>query len=175
MGLVAWSFRRDSPERWRAFLERVVIRVPVVGSARADLALGRLAGALEAQLSAGILITEAWPASAAASGSPLLKRVVDAWTTPLAQGHTPGELIRCSAAFPELFSSGYASGEISGRLEQELRRLARYHEEEGFRKLRLASQWAPRIFYGFIAIWMVGQILMIAGGYAAVLHQFLDE
>ncbi|KAB2660907.1 MAG: hypothetical protein DVB31_13200 [Verrucomicrobia bacterium] len=175
IGLVAWGFRRDHSLRWRALLERVLVRVPVVGSARADLALARLAGALEAQLSAGILVTEAWPAAAAASGSPMLQKVVGEWGHRLGQGHTPGELVRASAVFPELFSSSYAAGEISGRLEQELARLARHHEDEGFRKLRLVSQWAPRIFYGFIALWMVGQILAIAGGYVGVLHQFLEE
>jgi type II secretory pathway component PulF len=175
LGLLAWSFRRDSSPRWRALIERILVRVPVVGSARADLALARLAGALEAQLSAGILVTEAWPAAAAASGSPLLRRVVGDWAPHFEHGHTPGELVRGSAAFPELFSSSYAAGEISGRIEPELRRLARHHEDEGFRKLRMVSQWAPRIFYGFIALWMVGQILVIAGGYAAVLHQFLEE
>lgn len=174
-GLAVWGLRRDAPPRWRGLIERILLHVPVLGSARADLSLARLAAALEAQLSAGILVTEAWPAAAAASGSPLLVRVVGEWGQHLENGHTPGELVRGSAAFPELFASGYAAGEVSGRLEQELRRLARHHEQEGFRKLRLASQWAPRLFYGFIALWMVGQILAIAGGYASVLNQLLDE
>src|SRR5580658_5582772 len=43
-------------ENWRALLERVLHRVPVLGTARRDLALSRLAAALEALLNAGVPI-----------------------------------------------------------------------------------------------------------------------
>jgi type IV pilus assembly protein PilC len=72
VGLVLWALRGDRPQPWRAFIEGMVMKIPLLGSARADLALSRLAASLEALTTAGILITEAWPLAAAASGFPLV-------------------------------------------------------------------------------------------------------
>lgn len=170
-----WATRPIRPPAWRSMMERVLIRVPVLGSARSELALARLAGSLEALLSAGILVTEAWPMAARASGSQILDRAVATWREPLAHGVTPAELVAGSGLFPEMFSSAYATGEISGKLEEQLRRLARIHEEEGFRKLRTFSQWSPRLFYAFVSIWIAFQILAMAGGYVATLQELLGE
>jgi type II secretory pathway component PulF len=172
---VAWALAGRRHEDWRAAVERLLLRLPVLGAARTDLALARLAGALHALLGAGVLVTEAWPLAATASGSPLLRRVVAAWPGQFAAGRTPGELVGAAGAFPELFASTYYSGEISGRLEEQLAWLARHHEQEGFARLRLVSQWLPRLFYGFIAVWIALQILVLAGGYVATLNQLLGE
>jgi type II secretory pathway component PulF len=175
VAFLVWSFRRQRGRVWRSSLERMLLRLPLVGSAGADMALSRLASALSAQLNAGILITEAWPAAAAASGSPLLQRTVEGWADIWPTGITPGELVLTSGVFPESFASAYASGEVSGRLEEQLDQLARRHEEEGFRKLRLISLWAPRLFYGGVSLWIAGQILSIAGSYSATVNELLSE
>jgi type II secretory pathway component PulF len=170
-----WATRPARPLRWRSLMERVLVHVPVLGSARSELALARLAGSLEALLSAGILVTEAWPMAARASGSQILERAVATWPEPLASGVTPAELVAGSGMFPEMFTSAYATGEVSGKLEEQLRRLSRIHEEAGFRKLRTFSQWSPRLFYAFVSIWIAFQILAMAGGYVATLQQLLGE
>lgn len=170
-----WATRPTRPETWRAWVERILVRVPVLGAARSDLALARLAGSLEALLSAGVLVTEAWPMAARASGSNVMERTVATWVEPLASGVTPSELVQSCGLFPVSFASAYATGEISGKLEEQLRRLARTHEEDGFRNLRLFSQWSPRVFYGLVSIWIAFQILALAGGYVSTLNELLGE
>jgi type IV pilus assembly protein PilC len=172
---VLWATRPTRPERWRRWMERILLRVPILGAARSDLALARLAGSLEALLSAGVLITEAWPMASLASGSNLMERTVATWVEPLASGVTPSELVQTCGLFPVAFASAYATGEVSGKLEEQLRRLARTHEEDGFRNLRLFSQWSPRVFYGLVSIWIAFQILALAGGYVATLNDLLGE
>lgn len=174
-GGVIWATRPGRNRSWRALMESLLVRVPVLGAARSDLALSRLAGALEALLSAGVLVTEAWPMAARASGSCLLERTVETWREPLRSGLTPAQLVESSGLFPDHFASSYSTGEVSGRLEEQLRRLTRMHEEEGFRKLRIVSQWSPRLFYGLVSIWIAFQILAMAGGYVATLNQLLSE
>ena len=142
-------------ESWRQFIEEVLNVVPVMGKARRELALSRFAAALEALLSAGMTMIEAWQLAGAASGSPTLKRVVNSWLVHLRAGNTPGELVTASRFFPTMFSGQYATAEISGRLDETLHRLANYYREEGTRKLRAVAQWTPRLIYlvvvGFIA------------------------
>ena len=134
-------------ESWRSMLELVLNPVPVLGTARRFLALSRLAGALEALISAGVSITEAWTLAASASGSPALRRIVFSWKPLVEAGQTPAEVVSASGKFPPLFVHQYHTGEISGKLDDCLRRLHQYYQEEGSRKLRALAQWTPRLVY----------------------------
>jgi type II secretory pathway component PulF len=61
---------------WRAFIERLLHPVPILGRARRALAIARFSSALEALINAGMNIIEALELAAAASASPALLRVV---------------------------------------------------------------------------------------------------
>jgi type IV pilus assembly protein PilC len=139
-------------ESWRAFMESALRPVPVLGSARHCLALARLAAALEALISAGVTIIEAWEMAAAASGSPDFRRTVSGWRPLLMAGRTPAEVLQVADRFPELFKNQYSAGEISGRLDDSLRRLHNYYQDEGSRKFQAVSRWVPIIIYLMVAI-----------------------
>ncbi len=147
VGLGVYVAQSTHGETWRAVIERFVHPVPMLGSARRHLALGRLAASLDALLNAGVTIIEAWELAAAASGSPALRRTVMAWRPLVEAGETPAEALAASGGFPEVFTNQYASGEVSGKLDETLRRLHQYYQEEGTRKLRAFAQWTPRAIY----------------------------
>jgi type II secretory pathway component PulF len=146
-------------EMWRACVEYFLRPVPLFGSGRKCLALSRLAGALEALLSAGITIIEAWELAATACGSPALKRTVLSWRRQLDAGRTPAEVVSASPRFPELFANQYAAGEISGKLDDTLRRMQQYYQEEGTRKIRIAIVWYPMFVYLLVA-GMIGYFII---------------
>jgi type II secretory pathway component PulF len=152
-------------ERWRGLLERLLHRVPLLGSARRSLALARLAASLEALLSAGVTVIEAWEIAALACGSPALCAAVAGWTESLRAGQTPAEAVRRSPAFPEMFASLYQTGEVSGKLDESLHNLSRYYMEEGTRKLRLLAQWSPRLFYFAVVLLVAARVVMFWMGY----------
>lgn len=152
-------------EGWRSFLERLFALVPVLGRARRSLALARLCAALEALLSAGVTIIQAWELAVVASGSPALTRTVLSWRADLEGGRTPAELVRESRRFPDLFSSQYAAGEISGKLDETLRRLQQYYQEEGSHQLHSLAQWVPRAIYLAIVLAIAYKILTFWMGY----------
>jgi type II secretory pathway component PulF len=133
-------------------MESLLRPVPVLGVARFYLSLARLSAALEALLGAGVSILQAWEMAATASGSPALRRTVIAWRGQVNAGATPAEVVTASHRFPELFSGQYASGEISGKLEETLGRLHQYYQEEGSRKMRAFAQWTPRGVYMLVAL-----------------------
>ncbi|PYI88716.1 MAG: hypothetical protein DME26_03000 [Verrucomicrobia bacterium] len=101
-------------EAWRAALERISHPIPVLGSARRSLALARLSAALEALVSAGVTIIEAWEIAVFACGSPALARAVLGWRPQLENGRTHAELLSASRDFPEVFVNFYGTGEVSG-------------------------------------------------------------
>jgi type II secretory pathway component PulF len=89
VGLLIFAAQSRHGEAWRAWFESLLNPVPVLGMARRYLALGRLAAALEALLSAGVTIIEAWEMAATASGSPALRRTVLGWRPMVNGGQTP--------------------------------------------------------------------------------------
>ena len=152
--------------KWRTIFEKVTKFVPVLGTARHYLALARLAASLEALINAGVTIIEAWEMAAAASGSPALYETVMAWKPQVVAGQTPSEAVNAAPEqFPELFANLYASGEISGQLDESLRRLHTYYQEEGTNKLRILSQWVPKLIYFGVAGMVAFKVISFYTGY----------
>jgi len=137
-GVVALSVlaSQGRASAWRAFIERLLHAVPVLGRARRSLAIARLSSALEALVNAGVNVLEAWGLAAVASGSPALIRAVRVAKADLAGGMTPAEMVATCRDFPGEFAQMYDAGEISGKLDESLRRARDYFQEEGSRKLK---------------------------------------
>ena len=165
VGLMIFAAQSRHGEAWRAVFESVLHPVPMLGPARHYLALARLATALEALLSAGVTIIEAWELAATASGSPALKRTVLAWRPLVNAGQTPAEVVSTSRYFPELFANQYATGEVSGQLDDTLRRLHAYYQEEGSRKLHAAARWTPRAIYVCVVLMIAWRVVHFYVGY----------
>lgn len=153
-------------ETWRSWIERVFGLVPLLGSARRNLALARLSAALEALINAGVSIINAWELAAAASGSPALRRAVVAWRPRVERdGEPPSAVLRESSEFPEMFANLYHTGEVSGQLDDTLRRLNRYYQDEGTRKLEMLADLTPKLLYFFIVIVIAVRVVGFYTGY----------
>jgi type II secretory pathway component PulF len=150
--LLVYATQNKHSEAWRGKVEFILNLVPVLGKARRHLALGRLAAALEALISAGVSIIEAWELAATASGSVALQRTVASWNPMLRAGRTPSEMIEGSDRFPEIFAGQYAAGEVSGKLDETLERLRDYYQEDGSQKVQLLAQWIPIGIYLLVLI-----------------------
>jgi len=165
VALLLFAMQSQHGEKWRALIERLLHPIPVLGTARRNLALARLAAALEALISAGVTIIEAWETAAAASGSPALRKLVLSWRPQLNSGQTPAEVLNASGKFPDLFASQYNAGEMSGRLDETLRRLHTYYQDEGSRKIRAVAKWVPMFIYLVIVLIIAYSILKFYSGY----------
>jgi type IV pilus assembly protein PilC len=135
-------------EIWRSVIEKILHPIPILGSGRRELAL-------EALINAGVSIVEAWQLAATVSGSPTLRRSVHGWKRDVLAGQTPAEAMSASGVFPDMFANQYHSGEISGKLDEVLKRMQQYYQEEGARKIHAVSQWVPRFIYLGVAL-MIG-------------------
>jgi type IV pilus assembly protein PilC len=139
-------------ETWRTIYEKLLHPIPILGSGRRELALARLSMALEALINAGVTIIEAWDLAATVSGSPALRRTVHRFLPDLRAGQTPSEAVTACGVFPSLFANQYHAGEVSGKLDETLRQMHRYYQEEGSRKMHAVAQWTPRLIYLMVAL-----------------------
>ncbi len=151
----AFALQSTQAESWRAWVETIAARVPILGPARRSLAIARLALALEALLNAGVTVIEAWEMAAAASGSPALRRVFMRAKSALQTGQQPSEMISNSREFPATFASLYHGGEISGTLDDALQRSHALFEEEGSRKMK-------QFIFGLAGLLVAGVMFMAA-------------
>lgn len=172
IGIFVCQGRRG--EGWRNSLERFTAFIPLIGSGRRELALARLSAALEALVNAGETLHEAWPLAAAASGSPALCREVERWRAQFARGRTPAEALQSSTVFPEMFTNLYSTSEISGSLDETLRRLHHYYAEEGSRHLHTAARIGPGIAYGLVAAYIAWQVIQFWTGYFNKIGQVME-
>lgn len=159
VAFLIYALQSRHGENWRARLESLLRPVPLLGTARHYLALSRLSAALESLISAGVNIIDAWELAATASGSPALRRAVASWKPQLAAGQTPAETVRASHLFPDTFANLYHSGEVSGKLDETLRRLRDYYQEEGTHKLRAFATWVPRLIYLLVVLFIAWFII----------------
>jgi len=164
VALMIYATQSKHGEKWRAQIESFLRRVPILGTARHFLALSRLAAALEALISAGVNIFEAWDLAATASGSPALRRAVAAWKSRVVAGQMPSEAVHLCPLFPETFANLYASGEVSGKLDDSLRQLNRIYNEDGTRKLNAFATWMPRLVYMLVALMIAYKVIQFWAG-----------
>ncbi len=152
-------------EQWRSMIESILKYIPLLGRGRRCLSLGRFSAAMESLLNAGVPIVESWELAAAASGSPALKRQVRVVRPRVDAGNSPGELFDQMPYFPDIYAGLYKTGEVSGQLDDTLKRLRVYFEEEGFRKLKAFCQWVPRLVYMLIMLKIAYGIIGFYTGY----------
>lgn len=152
-------------ETWRGLVETILRPIPLLGTARQYLTLARLAAALESLIAAGVTIIEAWELAAAACGSPGIHREVKTWKPDLLAGETPADKVSHCSLFPELFANLYHTGEVSGSLDESLRSLRKYYQEEGTRKLHAVAAWTPRFIYLGIMLVIAYKIINFWMGY----------
>jgi type IV pilus assembly protein PilC len=172
--LVIYACQGRRGESWRARIENILRRIPILGTARQDLALARLATALESLLNAGVPIITAWELAATASGSPALDRTVQGWKQPLQNGSTFSELISASGRFPDLFANLYHTGEVSGTTDQTLIRLHDLYQTEGLAKMKALSQWTPKAIYFGILLFCAWKIISFYIGYFGEIDKVID-
>jgi type IV pilus assembly protein PilC len=164
VGLMIYATQSKHGETWRARIEAFLRFVPILGKARHYLALSRLAAALEALISAGVNIFEAWDLAAIASGSPALRRAVAAWKSRVVAGQMPSEAVSRCPLFPGTFANLYASGEVSGKLDDSLRQISRIYNEDGTRKLNAFATWMPRLVYMLVALLIAYKVIQFWTG-----------
>ncbi|HXE41631.1 MAG TPA: type II secretion system F family protein [Candidatus Baltobacteraceae bacterium] len=172
--LTIYANQSKHNSKWRAFMDGIWNCVPVLRSARHSLALSRLTLALEALISAGVGVIQAWELAVTASNSPRLQRAVVEWKSHFANGRTPAELVGMASVFPETFANLYHSGEISGKLDETLLRLHTFYQEDATYKFHLLSQWIPRLIYILVVIAVAFKVIQFWTGYYSNVSKAID-
>jgi type II secretory pathway component PulF len=170
---LAYSAQANRGETWRSAVESIFHLIPWLRQAVKYLAVARLSMALEALLSAGVPVIQAWELAAAACGSPMLKKELLKRLPEVEVGTTPGEMVGQIEYFPEMFTQLYQTGEVSGKMDETLTHLRTYFEDEGGQKLQIfcrALSWF--LYFCIVIVVAIGVIRFWTGYFNAMLNSF---
>jgi type IV pilus assembly protein PilC len=116
--------------RFAHFLDRLTLKLPVMGQILRQSAISRFARTLGVTFRAGVPLVEAMDAVAGATGSVVYAEAVKQMRDDVAVGHQLQLAMRQGGLFPNMVVQMVAIGEESGALDHMLFKCAEFYEEE---------------------------------------------
>ncbi len=116
--------------RGRAFLDRMVLRIPFFGLLLLQAAVARMAMTLSTLLSNGIPLTDSLQISTATLDNSLLEKAIVTVRQDVVKGRSLAESLSRQPDFPRLLARMVHVGEESGTLAGMLQDVANYYDQE---------------------------------------------
>jgi type IV pilus assembly protein PilC len=117
-------------EKFRNWVDRAVLKIPVIGPLLYKSAVARYARTLSTTFSAGVPLVEALDSVSGATGNIVFKNAVNKIKQDVSTGMQLNFSMRSTGVFPMLAVQMTAIGEESGALDSMLDKVATYYEEE---------------------------------------------
>jgi general secretion pathway protein F len=157
------AFRRwKRTENGRKVVDRVVLKLPIVGPLARQIAITRFAKTLSTMLSSGVPLLRALDIVKAILGNTVLTKVIEDAKESIKEGESIAAPLKRSGEFPSIVTHMIAVGERSGQLEQMLEEVAHAYDLEVDLKMgRLTTLLEPLM------------ILLMGGSVAFVVFSIL--
>lgn len=128
--IVALVMAKKRSQKFAHFLDRLMLKLPVIGNILHQSAIARFARTLGVTFHAGVPLVEALDAVAGATGSVVYSDAVKQMREDVSVGHQLQLAMRQTNLFPNMVVQMTAIGEESGALDKMLFKVAEFYEEE---------------------------------------------
>jgi type IV pilus assembly protein PilC len=127
-----WTFFyfKKRSRAMREFLDRAVLKVPVIGPILNKAAIARYARTLSTMFSAGVPLVEALESVAGATGNIVYEKAVLKMRDEVATGQRLQRAMEQTGLFPNMVNQMIAVGEESGSLDEMSGKVATFYEAE---------------------------------------------
>ena len=129
-GIVAFIIAKKRSLKFAHFLDRMALKMPVMGNIVRNSAIARFSRTLGVTFRAGVPLVEALDAVAGATGSVVYGDAVRRMREDIAVGHQLQLAMKQTGVFPNMVVQMTAIGEESGALDNMLFKVAEFYEEE---------------------------------------------
>jgi len=129
-GIAALIIAKKRSVKFAHFLDRMALKMPVMGNIVRNSAIARFARTLGVTFRAGVPLVEALDAVAGATGSVVYGDGVRQMREDIAVGHQLQLAMKQTGLFPNMVVQMTAIGEESGALDNMLFKVAEFYEEE---------------------------------------------
>ena len=117
-------------DQGRMNLDRLLLRLPVVGDLLRKVAVARFSQNMAILLSSGVPILDGLAITARTAGNKVVEKAIMDSRVSISQGKTVAEPLRESKIFPPMVCQMVAVGENTGGLDTMLKKVAELYEEE---------------------------------------------
>jgi type IV pilus assembly protein PilC len=126
-----WAWRKyGKTERVRSVWDPLKLKMPVFGGLVQKLALARFARNLSTMLSSGVPILQSLDIVADTTGSIVISRALAEVQESVRRGETVAGPLAQHPIFPSMVVQMIASGEEAGAIDQMLKKIAQFYDEE---------------------------------------------
>jgi type IV pilus assembly protein PilC len=123
------SFYYKTPHG-RMNIDRILLRMPVIGDLLRKVAVARFSQNMALLLSSGVPILDGLAITGKTAGNKVVEKAILESRVSISQGKTVAEPLRESKIFPPLVCQMVAVGESTGGLDAMLKKVAELYEEE---------------------------------------------
>ena len=127
---IAFTQARARSQAFRDFIDRTLLKLPIVGDISFKATIARYARTLSTTFSAGVPLIEALDACAGATGNVVYRNAVLQIKEDVSTGQQLQFAMRSTGVFPAMALQMTAIGEESGALDAMLEKVAIYYEDE---------------------------------------------
>ena len=128
--IVAFIFLKKRSLAFSHFLDRMILRMPVIGKIMHEAALARFARTLAVTFAAGVPLVEALESVAGATGNTVYENAVKRVRDDVSVGYPVNMAMKQTGLFPHMVIQMTAIGEEAGALDAMLYKVAEFYEQE---------------------------------------------
>ena len=128
--VVAIIMAKKRSPAFQHFLDRVILKVPVLGKIMHESALARFSRTLAVTFAAGVPLVEALESVAGATGNTVYEKAVLRVRDDVAVGYQVNLAMKQTGLFPHMVTQMTAIGEEAGALDTMLYKVAEFYEQE---------------------------------------------
>ena len=126
----AFSKAHEKSRGFRQWLDRSVLKIPIIGQILHNSAIARFARTLATTFAAGVPLVDALDSAAGASGNIVYETAIQQIKNGVSTGQSLQNAVTMTGMFPPMATQMIAIGEEAGSLEMMLDKVASYYEEE---------------------------------------------
>jgi len=165
VGIFSFLFFYKRSAAFQHFLDRMILKVPVIGQIMHNSAIARFSRTLAVTFRAGVPLVEAMETVAGATGNTVYEKAVLRARDDVAVGYPLNMAMKQANLFPHMVIQMTAIGEEAGALDAMLFKVAEYYEQEVNNAVdALSSLLEPMIMIfigGVVGAMVIGMYLPI--------------
>ena len=128
--IATFVFLKKRSQPFSHFLDRMILRIPVIGKIMHEAALARFARTLAVTFAAGVPLVEALESVAGATGNTVYENAVMRVRDDVSVGYPVNMAMKQTGLFPHMVIQMTAIGEEAGALDAMLYKVAEFYEQE---------------------------------------------
>ncbi len=157
--VVAFIMVKNRSVAFQYFLDRLVLKVPVVGQIIHNSAIARFARTLAVTFKAGVPLVEGLTTVAGATGNIVYEKAVNRVRDDVAVGYSVNMSMKQTNQFPHMVVQMVAIGEEAGALDTMLFKIAEFYEQEVNNAVDALSSLLEPMIMVFLGVVVGGMVV----------------